>query len=274
MSNKSKCFIVTPIGNSDSPTRRKAQGILDAVIRPVLEDKGFEVFVAHEISSLGSITKQVIEHLLKDELVIANLTELNPNVMYELAVRHAVRSPVIAIAEDGTNLPFDISDERTIFYKNDMLGAYEFKPLFIKAIDAALEDNEPDNPIYRVSDSLLIKESSNAPSVEKYIMNRLDDIEKRLISNNNLINNNFLRGKGRPSYYIKVKGLPEQTKSFYNSIGKYLPIQKMELSSNDPLNEDMSTIRITSSTAIPAERIDELAALSGVSIVGAGFQEL
>lgn len=177
MTAKKNCFVVTPIGNSDSQTRRKAQGIIDSVIKPVLKDKDFEVHVAHEISSLGSITKQVIEHLLKDDLVIANLTELNPNVMYELAVRHAVRKPVVTIAEDGTILPFDISDERAIFYRNDMAGAFELTPKLVSAIEEAMKEKLTDNPIYRVSESLLIKESKEIPSIEKFLMQRLDNIE-------------------------------------------------------------------------------------------------
>lgn len=268
MINRSKCFIVTPIGSSDSPTRRKAQGILDAVIRPALEEKGFEVFVAHEISSLGSITKQVIEHLLKDELVIANLTELNPNVMYELAVRHAARLPVIAIAEDGTILPFDISDERTIFYKNDMLGAHEFKPLFVKAIDSAIEEKDPDNPIYRVADSLLIKESTNAPSAEKYIMDRLDDIEKRLISNANSLNSKSGKKYITATYNIKVQGAPSNIKLFYESLSSFLPLDSMELYVDDPLIDDATNINIKTKFPIPPNKIDELAAKSNVSVVG------
>lgn len=180
-----KCFVVTPIGGKESTTRRRAQGILDAVIRPLLEEKNIEVFVAHEISEQGSITKQVIEHLLQDDLVIANLTELNPNVMYELAVRHCKRLPVVAIAEEGTILPFDISDERTTFYKNDMAGAFELKPTLSSAIDSALSEKKPDNPVYRVAQAIIIKESTETVSADKYIIERLDSIEKvvsRLVS--------------------------------------------------------------------------------------------
>ncbi|WP_316390484.1 hypothetical protein [Citrobacter farmeri] len=88
-----------------------------------------------------------------------------------------MRKPVVTIAEDGTILPFDISDERAIFYRNDMAGAFELTPKLVSAIEEAMKEKLTDNPIYRVSESLLIKESKEIPSIEKFLMQRLDNIE-------------------------------------------------------------------------------------------------
>ncbi|HBZ6064675.1 hypothetical protein KXJ76_15920 [Raoultella ornithinolytica] len=259
MEKRLNCFVVTPIGVADSTTRRRAQGILDAVMKPVLVEKGFDVFVAHEISSLGSITKQVIEHLLKDDLVITNLTELNPNVMYELAVRHAIRLPVIAIAEEGTILPFDISDERTIFYKNDMLGACEFQPLLAKAIEAAMKEENPDNPIYRVAESILIKESTTAPSAEKYIMDRLDGIEKRLINNSYNNSGIGLSKFSKPSIIINVSGDPKNIKKFINTIKNSFNMHTLEASTNDSLIDNSTDITLTSDDQISFSHLEQIA---------------
>ena len=149
-SGSKKCFIVTPLGAVGSETRKKAEGVIDSVLRPVLEkDFKYEVIVPHEIDQLGSITQQIIIHLLNDELVIANLTGLNPNVMYELAVRHAARKAVVCIAEEGTVLPFDIAAERIAFYDDKMAGLTILKKKFAGAIESAEQDQEHDNPIYR-----------------------------------------------------------------------------------------------------------------------------
>ncbi len=186
---KQKCFIISPLGNEKSETRRKAEGLINSVIKPVLCKLNFEAVAPHEIDLPGSITRQVIEHLLNDDLVVANLTELNPNVMYELAVRHAKRLPVIVLAEEGTVLPFDIATERTIFYENDMAGVEVLKPRLKKAIEEALKEDEPDNPIYRVIKSQVIKEVSAPDNIESYFINRLDDISLQINKINGDIRN-------------------------------------------------------------------------------------
>jgi hypothetical protein len=60
------------------------------------------------------ITKQVLEYLLKSRLVVADLSYHNPNVFYELAVRHATGKPVIHIKRTADPVPFDNKDFRTI----------------------------------------------------------------------------------------------------------------------------------------------------------------
>ena len=179
--DRKSCFVITPIGADNSPTRRAADGLINSVLKPTLKELGFETFVAHEISAPGSITRQVIEHVLEDELVVVNLTELNPNVMYELVVRHCVGLPVVVLCENGTKLPFDISDERTIFFNNDMYGVVDLKPRLIAAIASAIDDQtEPDNPVYRVSQSKVLRDAAQGDDVQGALLRKLDYIESSL----------------------------------------------------------------------------------------------
>lgn len=147
---KRKCFIITPIGNDNSDIFRKARGVIESVIKPILLDYGFyDIKPAYEINVSGMINTQIINRIVEDDLVIANLTGNNPNVMYELCLRHVVAKPIIHICEKGTALPFDIKDSRTIFFTDDMLGAEELKKdmkSFMNEI--SYEEDNIDNPVY------------------------------------------------------------------------------------------------------------------------------
>lgn len=172
-----KCFVITPIGKDGSETRRSADGLIDSVIKPICKTLELKMEVAHRIAKSGSITAQVLEHLLQDELVIANLTFLNPNVMYELAVRHSVRLPVVCLAEEGTILPFDLKDERTMFYVNDMAGVELLKPELEEMVRLALKDVDPDNPVYRAVESKVMKDQQTTGDIQSFILERLGSIE-------------------------------------------------------------------------------------------------
>jgi len=86
------CFVISPIGAPDSLERKHADLVLSALIEPALVDLGLDVIRADHISKPGMITGQVMEYIASADLVIADLSFANPNVYYELALRHAVRN--------------------------------------------------------------------------------------------------------------------------------------------------------------------------------------
>ena len=189
--DKKRCFIITPIGNDNDSIRRHIDGIIDAAIKPALEPD-YEVVAAHKITETGTITKQIIKEIYQDELAIANLTGNNPNVMYELAIRYCLGKPVLTIAEKGTNLPFDVMPERTIFYVNDPQGSLDLKEA-IKSYVLNIDLTKIESPIHAILKEIdadaealsLVKSSLKETSVEDstseilmHILNKLNRLEK------------------------------------------------------------------------------------------------
>src|SRR5882724_2144422 len=113
------CFVISPIGDEGSEVRKSSDHVFEEVIKRAIQPLGYQPLRSDHIAKPGRITDQVIKHLVADELVVADLSGHNPNVFYELAIRHAVNKPVIQISRKGESLPFDISQERTVFYDPD-----------------------------------------------------------------------------------------------------------------------------------------------------------
>ena len=96
--------------------------LYDEVIRPVCEGLEIDAYRASDIYRPGVIFQDILQGLDESNVVIADVTPPNPNVFYELGYSHALKKPVVLLAERNTPLPFDISGYRVIFYDNTIGG--------------------------------------------------------------------------------------------------------------------------------------------------------
>ncbi|WP_164198891.1 hypothetical protein [[Micrococcus luteus] ATCC 49442] len=118
-------FVVSPIGAPGTEVYRKASYALKYIFRVALPADEWHVHRADEGESPDSISQHVIRKLWEADLVIADLTGHNPNVFYELAIAHGWRKPVVHLIAKGETIPFDIVDQRTIFYDITDLASVE-----------------------------------------------------------------------------------------------------------------------------------------------------
>ncbi|WP_431918748.1 hypothetical protein [Micromonospora wenchangensis] len=138
-----ECFVIAPIGPEGSEIRKRSDQILKHLIRPVVEARGFIAERGDEIERQGMITSQVLDRIIRYDLVIADLTDHNANVFYELAVRHALRKPFVQLIAKGQQLPFDVLGMRTIEVDHtDLDSVHAAKDQLGRAIDAT--DREAD----------------------------------------------------------------------------------------------------------------------------------
>jgi hypothetical protein len=89
------CFVIAPIGELDSEARKRSDQILKYLITPASIECGYGDPLRGDALGAGMVTHDVIEHLINDAMVIADLTSHNPNVFYELGIRHSFRKPVV-----------------------------------------------------------------------------------------------------------------------------------------------------------------------------------
>ncbi len=135
-----ECFFITPIGEEGSPERKRADGVMKAMVEPAAAKYGLRVERADEMSEPGTITAQIVEHIVQAKAVVADLTGENANVFYELAVRDAAQLGAVMIAENGTNLPFDKSQDRTIFFEtSDLASVWDAKGRLTEFLGASLQ---------------------------------------------------------------------------------------------------------------------------------------
>lgn len=140
------CLVVGPIGNRHaevgSTARESYESSLETfeqVIRPACAALGIEPLRSERIQRAGEITELICRHVLRSDIVIADVTGGDADVMYELGLRHTTGRLTIHIGEHG-RLPFDVSPIRTILFERSRSGLAAARKELQKAVDRGLQE--------------------------------------------------------------------------------------------------------------------------------------
>lgn len=147
---------ICPISKPNTITRKRSDDIMENILYPIALEIGYSV-VRADLLTGDVIIDDIIKMIMEADIVVADLTEFNPNVFYELGVRRAVKGKCISIIteESLVDLPFDIAHLRAIPYKFDSAeSVMSFKN---KIHDKILKlKNENFNPQVQLSDNDLV----------------------------------------------------------------------------------------------------------------------
>jgi tetratricopeptide (TPR) repeat protein len=155
------CFVLMPFGRKVDAGGRVTDfdSIYRKIITPAIAQAGLEPVRADEEKIGGTIHKPMFERLMLCPYAVADITGANPNVFYELGIRHALRPrSTVILFREGTILPFDIVLVRGIAYKTDAAGEPVEPETTIGLIAAQLKEarNNPhdDSPLFQLVDDL------------------------------------------------------------------------------------------------------------------------
>ncbi len=140
--SKPVCFIAMPFGRDDEEQDWFLAWYRE-VIRPAVKDAGFDDHLESAQQEPSAMAREIRKHLAMDLMVVADLGGFtaedppNPNVMYELGIRHAFDLPHVIMAWKGQELPFDIRGQRVAIEKRRPVDFEKNRKMLTKFIRAA-----------------------------------------------------------------------------------------------------------------------------------------
>lgn len=105
-----QCFVMMPFAPP-------LGGYYETIYKPAIEKAGLQAVRADaDIFGAGKIMNQVWAGIRAAKVLVAELTQRNPNVFYELGLAHALRKPVVLVSSNEEDVPFDLHHIRVIYY--------------------------------------------------------------------------------------------------------------------------------------------------------------
>jgi O-acetyl-ADP-ribose deacetylase (regulator of RNase III) len=156
-----KCFVIMPFGQKMDLNGKLIDfdKIYSGFIRETLTDLGLKCIRCDEIEEMGSIKTKMFEHIFDADVAIVDTTALNPNVFYELGIRHALNKHVtILMRQPGTQTPFNIQGYQMLEYNpEDAKSIRNAKTKIEGFIRNGLAGAIVDSPVYDVLDNLNVE---------------------------------------------------------------------------------------------------------------------
>ena len=136
MELQKKVFVIMPFGDPI------AHDMYTKIVRPLCDSLTLNVIRADEIFSNNVIYDDIWNGINEADIIIADISGKNPNVMYELGIAHAVKRPntIMLTREEVTESPFDIKHIRIIGYSNDISGTKKLESDLSNTIAVLLEN--------------------------------------------------------------------------------------------------------------------------------------
>lgn len=113
---------------------KRLQPIYQKVVKPVLEEHGFECKRGDEILEPGVIVGQLKQQIDISDLVLCDLTFDNANVFYELGVAHTLGKVTLLISQTASSIPFDVAHLRAIPYEDSKLGLLDLRDRLVRTL--------------------------------------------------------------------------------------------------------------------------------------------
>jgi O-acetyl-ADP-ribose deacetylase (regulator of RNase III) len=156
-----KCFVIMPFGEKKDSDGNSINfdKIYTDFIKGAVTELGIECIRCDEIAETGWIHLKMFKHIFEADVAVVDITSLNPNVFYELGIRHALNKHVtVLIRKVGTYTPFNIQGFQMLEYNPDSTESIvSCKARIGEFILNGLASHTVDSPVHEVLDTLKVE---------------------------------------------------------------------------------------------------------------------
>ena len=159
------CFVISPFGEPFDT-------YFTHIVKPALEECGLYAVRGDSLYRPTTIVDDIWQGIREAKLLIAELTDRNPNVFYELGLAHAISKPVILISRSIEDVPFDLRSIRVLVYDKDHPDwGNRLRASLTKAIREVVQ-----SPTAAIPATFKLPIKSNAPEESETLL-RLEALE-------------------------------------------------------------------------------------------------